>query len=250
MNQYFLTPVISSVLKFLVMGTTVSLLLLGQVTSDLTDPRLGVHASLPQHNPPGAKLSQMLVNARALASSKGVLTWKGLDIVASDHEVLPMSMPLTSALQLAYQKQVCAADAIIVGHITSSLYHLSAAGTGVYGDYIVVIDRLLKDNRAASIHSKADIVVTRPGGSLLLAEGPVNFDMQGFPRFESGATYLQFLRYIPQSGGYQAINELSTLVARGANWFIARKNFNQLVMPEFTRDALEDTIIKWVASCK
>ena len=144
---------------------------------------------------------------------------------------------------------MCAADAIIVGHITSSVYHLSAAGTGVYGDYIVVIDRLLKYNQAASIPSKAGIVVTRPGGSLLLPEGLVNFDVQGFPPFESGAGYVQFLRYIPQSSAYQAINELSTLIAKQTNWVIAHKKFDQLVMPGFTRGVLEDTISKWVASC-
>jgi hypothetical protein len=192
----------------------------------------------------------MLVNARSLAPSKGVTTWKGLDIVVHDHELLPADMTLTSALLLAYQRQACAADAIVVGHITSSLYHLSAAGTAVYGDYIVVIDSLLKDNRATSIRPKADMVVTRPGGTLLLPEGPINFDRQGFPRLELGTMYLQFLRYIPQSGAYEAINEWSTLIAKEANWLIARKRFDRLVLPGFTRGGLEDAISKWMQACK
>jgi hypothetical protein len=223
----------------------------GQVTSDLTDPRLSTHASIPRYNPPGTPLPQMLMNARSLASSRGVAEWKGLDIVIRDHELVPPDKPLESVLLLAYHRQACAADAIIVGHIsTSPVYRLSAAGTAVYGDYGVIIDSILKDNQVASIRSKADIVVTRPGGSIVLPEGPVKYDMQSFPPLTSGTTYLLFLRYIPQSGAYQALDELSTLVGKDTGWLIARKVFDQIVVPGFTRGGLEAAIAKWIGACR
>jgi hypothetical protein len=129
-------------------------------------------------------------------------------------------------------------------------YHLSAYGTAVYGDYDFVIGTLLKDNRISSIRSKPAIVVTRPGGSLTLPGGYVNNEFEQFPRFQSDALYLLFLRYIPESSAYEALDPNSTLVAAGNNWVIARKAFSGLTVPEFTRGVLEASIANWLTSCK
>lgn len=241
---------LSSLGRLLIVSATIlSIASFAQTPSDLADPRLKANANLPQHNPPGISIPQLLANAHAQAPSKGI-PWKGLDIVASDDEaVSPGESIITILLQL-YRKQACQADAIVVGHTTSSAYHLSAFGTGIYGDYVFVIDMLLKDNGASSIRSKPDIVVTRPGGSLSLSEGPVNLEMRGFPRLQVGVTYLQFLRYVPQSSSYQAFDPFSTLVGNGNNWMIARKAFSGLVVPGFTRGALEPMIGNWLTSCK
>jgi hypothetical protein len=221
---------------------------LAQSANDLADPKLNAHMNLAQNNPPDTPIPQMLAHARALAPLKG-LAWKGLDITVSGHEVLPPGS-LSAALLQLYQKQTCQADAIAVGHMTSSAYHLSAAGAAVYGDHIFTVDALWKDNPAATIRPKPHIVITRPGGSLLLDDGPVNFEMQMFPRFQPGVAYLQFLRFIPESSAYQAINSFSTLVPNGNTWVIFRKDFSNLVLPDFAQTALLSTINAWLQSCK
>jgi hypothetical protein len=251
MDQNESNPRPSSVGRLLIIGATVlNIVSFAQTTSDLGDPMLKANASIAQHNPPGIPIPQLLLNARALAPSKGVSSWKGLDIVASDDEAVSPGGSIVTVLLQVYQRQACQADAILVGHTSSWAYHLSAFGTGVYGDYVFVIDSLLKDNKASPIRSKPDIVVTRPGGSLSLAEGPVTLELAAFPQLQSGLTYLQFLRYIPQSSAYQALDPLSTLVANGNNWGIARKSFSRLAVPGFTRGALEPTIGNWLTSCK
>jgi len=92
-------------------------------------------------------------------------------------------------------------------------------------------------------------VVTRPGGSLDLPDGHVNFDPLAFPRLRPGVTCLQFLRYIPQSSSYQALDADSTLVASGENWTVLRRAFAGFVLPGFTRRAFEVTVANWLADC-
>jgi len=112
--------------------------LLAQPAVDLAGPKWNAHRNLAQNNPPGTPLAQLLAAARPLASSNAV-AWKGLDIMIPGHEVLPPGSLITALLQL-YQEQTCKADAIAVGHTSSSVYHLSASGTAVYGDHIFVLD--------------------------------------------------------------------------------------------------------------
>jgi hypothetical protein len=165
------------------------------------------------------------------------------------HPPVSPTTPIETVILQVYQKQACQADAIIVGHPIASAYHLSSSGTSVYGDYIVAIDTLLKDNKTSSIRFRSDIIVTRPGGSLSLPDGNVNFELWAFPRLQVNVTYLQYLRYIQQSDAYQAIDNLSTLVADGNRWAISRKVFSKVVIPGFTRPSLETSISKSLTSC-
>jgi len=247
-------PKPSSIGRFLLIGAAlVSVALFAQTTTgpraavDLAAPMLKSNAYRPRHNPPGTTLTESLVHGRALAASKG-LPWTGMRFI--QNAGLPALSPGGFSISQLYQKQACQADAIVVGHTILWAYHLSAFGTSVYGDYEFVIDSLLKDNLTSSIRSKPDIVVTRPGGSLSLADGHVNFDLEEFPRLQSGTTYLLFLRHIPESSAYEALDSCSTLVATGNNWVITRKALSGLAGPEFTRGALEDNISNWLTSCK
>jgi len=231
--------------------------ILAQTTSGVADPRLAdpklnAHAAIIQNNHYGhMPIPQMLADAHAKAPSKGV-TWKGLQLTIHEHPtVVPPGTESAETTRLrSYQKQACQADAIAVGHITASAYHLSASGATIYGDHIFVVDALLKDNQSSSIRQRPDIIVTRPGGSLVLPEGPVNVDPESFPRFQPDTTHLIFLKYIAETSAYQAIDSFSTLIARGNNWVIAAKPYSNLALPGFTRGALEATISSWLTSCK
>jgi hypothetical protein len=217
-------------------------------TVDLTSPNLQVHASLSQNNPPGTPLPDRLRTAQSIAASKGI-PWRGIDIVSGDEVGNVAGLNNTSLLTL-YQKRACLADAIVVGHPTSWLHHLSASGTAVYGDYDFAIETVLKDNLKDPFRLRPDILVTRPGGSLTLANGPVTFQSDGFPHLQADLSYLLLLKYIPASSGYQTIDSFSTLVVKGSSWAIARKAFSSLVIPGFTRGTLEGTISQWLRSCK
>jgi hypothetical protein len=248
-----LNPKLSSIKRLLIVVAVVpSIVSFAQTASDLADPRLKANANLLQNDSPGfpgISIPQLLSKARAGAPSRGV-SWKGLDIVATDDVSASPTESTTTVLLRLYPKQACQADAIVVGHTSSSAYHLSASGMAIYGDYIFVIDTVLKDNQASSIRLKPDIVVTRPGGSLTLADGPVRLELPAFPLLQSGVTYLQFLRYIAQSSAYQALDPFSTLLADANNWAIARKAFSRLAVQGFTRGSLEAMIGNWLTSCK
>jgi hypothetical protein len=183
-----------------------------------------------------------------MADAKAV-PWSGIESVV--FEGLQNVQGLTGPAMIElYQKQACRADAVVVGQARLWSYHLSASGNAVYGDYDFAIDAVLKDNQAASIREKHDIVVTRPGGSLVLSNGPVSFKVESFPHLESAQTYLQFLQFIPSSGAFQALDAFSTLVLNGDEWVIARKAFLSFAVPGFSRGVLEASVAKWTASCK
>jgi hypothetical protein len=192
-------------------------------------------------------LASTLSNARDAAPSRGIV-WKGVEVIAFDE---PGSLTgLTDANLLdIYKKRACLADAIVVGHTGSSLSHLSAYGTAVYTDYVFVTDTLLKDNAKAPIR-ESQIVVTRRGGSIVLPAGPVKYESQEYPNLQPGNTYLQFLRVIPESSSYHAIDAFSTLIAEGDSWVIVRNAASARVLPEFKRGAFETIISDWLKSCK
>ena len=217
---------------------------------NLSDPKLSTHAGLPRHNPPGIPLAQLMSQSKAAAPSKGVV-WKGLNIVGSDEEAVSPTVPVSKLLPQKYAKQACRADAIVVGHPTSSAFHLSSAGTGIYGDYIFSVETIVKDNAATALRQTPQIIVTRPGGSLTLSDGPVTLDLKAFPRLESNLTYLMFLRYLPQTSAYSTIDSLSTLVANDTRWMVARKAFSGILLPELLRGSFEATVTtSWLTNCK
>ena len=225
--------------------------LLAQTTSspqaavDLTAPALRAHANLPKYFRSGRPLTQDLAEARVTAASRGI-PWKGLRFIVNDGDNLA-GFTKIGALQL-YQNLACKADVVAVGHTNLSARHLSAWGT-VYTDYVFVIDALLKDNQKSSIRSKPDIVVTRPGGSLLVNNDPVTFEFHGFPELNSTTTYLQFLKYIPESSAYQVLDPYSTLLASGSDWVVARRS-SAVALPGLMRGVLEVSISNWLTSCK
>lgn len=233
-GRFLLAMGVSTIALFAQTASTIG------TTVDLGSPNLQVHATLMLNNLPGSLISKSLAQASARAVAKG-MPWKGLHYTVGDTWA-----NVVAVASDWYQKRTCQADAIVIGHSALSMAHLSANGTSVYTDYDYVIDGLLKDNKASSLQSKPDIVVTRPGGTLSLSGGPVSFEFMGFPRLQPNVTFLQFLRYIPQSSGYQPLDSLSTLVSVGTNWSLDR---NPMPVTAFARGALETSVATWLKSC-
>lgn len=133
---------------------------------------------------------------------------------------------------------------------SASVPHLSASESTIYTDYILVIGNVLKDNPASPMASRRDIVVTRPGGELTLPDGHVTFEDLDFPRLETGVRYVQFLKYIPQSGAYRPIGPNSTLRNDNGNLTITGTNYRGPAVPVFTLAGIGPTVASWLGSCR
>lgn len=118
-----------------------------------------------------------------------------------------------SGILSLYQRQACAADAIVTGHSSISMSHMSEFQTSVDSDNDFAIDSVIKGNSTAAIRGRSDIVMTSVGGALSLPAGQVTFDHEEFPQLQPGNTYLIVLRYIPVSSSFKAIVAWSTLLA-------------------------------------
>jgi hypothetical protein len=215
--------------------------------SDLKDPKLQAHATIPQNNLGGSMpISEKLQRAKSTAIRAGI-PWKGLNLIGTGYEG---GSPEPDGFVRIYQRQTCQADAIVVGHPTASVAHLSASQSSIYSDYILVIGNVLKDNPASPIASRRDIVVTRPGGELTLPDGHVTFEDQDFRHLETDVTYVQFLKYIPQSTAYRPIGSYSTLRNDNGNLTIMQHNYSNIALPGFTLAGIGPTVASWLASCE
>ncbi len=211
---------------------------------DLKSPVLSANAQLPKYFRSGPPLAETLATARSGAAARGI-EWKGLQFIMYDAENLA-GFTSTGAIQ-RYKKLACQADGVVIGHTNRTAPHLSAFGT-VYTDYEVVVDAWLKTNPKAMTGPIPAIVVSRPGGSLTVANDPVSFEYEGFPELKGGATYLQFLQYIPASLAYQAIDPFSTLISLGNEWVVARGS-SSVPVPGLGRGALETELRTWLKAC-
>jgi hypothetical protein len=66
---------------------------------------------------------------------------------------------------------------------------------------------VLKDNPAAHVAPQTRLTVTRPGGKVALNGREITAIDRSFKRLAVGGRYLLFLRFIPATGAYQALNE-------------------------------------------
>jgi len=114
----------------------------------------------------------------------------------------------------------------------------------VYSDYIFAVDEIFLNNLP-----KPEIVLTRPGGALLVNGDSVSFRFENSPELKPGQQYLQFLRLIPQSSAYGALDSFSTLRRNGDSWVLVRAS-SAVTVPGLTYQNLEATLKDWRNSCK
>ena len=213
---------------------------------DLNAPSLQIHAGLPQHNPPGQRLSDMLVEARTAAVSKGI-PWRGIDRVATDSVNLAGYTP--AALSAFYQRRTCESGAVLIGHAVNSAHHLSSSQTAVYSDYDFLVEQVVKDNPASSVSPGSHIVLTRLGGSLSLNEGAINYLPASYPAIRAGISYLVFLQYIPASKSYAIVEPLTTFLADSNKWSAVHPALSSIQMPLLQQGQFEGSIRSWAVAC-
>ena len=217
-------------------------------TFNLSSPSLAAHANLPQHQLAGRNLTEALADTRLLANSKGI-PWKGLDLIVSDG---PGNLAGFSqeALMKLYNGIACRADSIVIGTVNAQASHVSTSNTSVYSDYSLVVEAVIGTSPNSPLKPNHAIAVTRPGGSVVIGDGRVNFEYREYPKLTPGNRYLQFLGRIPESGGYRPLDNWSTLVeSKQGHWMIARSAFERLVLPAFSSLNLEAAVRGWLANC-
>ncbi|HKS29217.1 MAG TPA: hypothetical protein VJS44_15420 [Pyrinomonadaceae bacterium] len=98
------------------------------------------------------------------------------------------------------------ADAVVIGTVANKSSQLTENGAFVFTDYDVAVEEVLKENGSNNIQSQSSIVVTRPGGRILLEGRIVTARDRTFKPFAVGGRYLLFLKYIPTTGAYHAVS--------------------------------------------
>lgn len=90
---------------------------------------------------------------------------------------------------------VAQSDAIVLGEITDAQAHLSDDKSGVYSEFTIRIDELLKNSDQSPLAAGSLAVAERPGGKVKFPSGKVQrygIDKQGMPRVHG--RYVLFLK--------------------------------------------------------
>lgn len=89
-------------------------------------------------------------------------------------------------------------DAVVIGEVLDSQAHLSTDKTGVYSEFTVRADEVLKVHPDIPLTAGNSIEIERPGGRVKSDKGIMRYSVskQGMPRISR--RYLFFLKYIDQ----------------------------------------------------
>jgi hypothetical protein len=113
-------------------------------------------------------------------------------------------------LQKFLSDSICAADAVVVAVVKSKSSQLTENETFLFTDYELAVDEVLKNTHATSLQSGSEITITRPGGFVHLDNRKVRAVDTSYQPLETGKQYVFFLRFIPNSGAYAALNSRSS----------------------------------------
>jgi hypothetical protein len=188
--------------------------------------------------------------ARRIARGK---RFDGRLIVAEPHPKAGAKGILDSWMQSLPGLPVAASDAIVIGDITSAQAYLSPDKTGVYTEYTVRVDEVLKQSSAAPIVIGGFVDAQREGGRVRFPSGRVQSYIthyQGVP--VTGRTHVLFLKrneaadvFIILTGYEQSDGHVYPLdgvdLSQGATelpQFAAYKGVNEVTFSRALRSAL------------
>ena len=102
------------------------------------------------------------------------------------------------------------ADAIVIVSFVSKSSQITSDGTDIFTDYDLHTEQILKDANPGALKRDEIITVTRPGGKVLLYGRIAWIFNTAYESLMAGRHYLLFLRYIPATGAYQAVDHASS----------------------------------------
>jgi hypothetical protein len=113
---------------------------------------------------------------------------------------------------------VHASDAVIRGSVKAKISQITEDGAFVFTDYDVVLTEVLKDNSDKPLGTVGStIIVTRPGGKVLIDGIIVKASDRGFEPLPLNRPLLLFLRYIPETEAYRATRDVGTFEVDGSS---------------------------------
>lgn len=195
----------------LVVSSSVNLVSQGQkkskeeptlVIRDVISARQKVHSELFDNHRGVAKLTDLIRQDHSNPDQELKITiLPGLPEV-SPHNELP-------AVDDWLSKLAASSDAVVIGTVVNKVSQLTKNETFVFTDYDLSVEEVLKD-RTSTIQPQSIITVTRPGGKILLEGRIINARDKSFKPLVIGGRFLLFLRLIPKTGAYQAVNNKSS----------------------------------------
>lgn len=112
------------------------------------------------------------------------------------------------------QKFAKQADAVVIGTITKKESNITADNNFIFTDYTLSVENVLK-NDGAKLSEGQEVVIARPGGKVILDGVLVIITREDYPPLDMKEKYLLFLARVPNSDGYQPLNEAGSLLVRG-----------------------------------
>jgi hypothetical protein len=200
---------------------------------DLGNPILQSHASLRWNSTTGNPLD--------IEFGPAIEQHHQLAIVTQDE-------PDTTFTMAHLQTLTCNADVIVIGkvHIISPS-HYNAAKNGIYRDIDFDPSVVLRDNPKAPLRNTQHMVVTGLGGTMPIGSGFISYQDSGRPQLRANATYILFLRYIPETNGYVGFDLFGTLeLTEVSQWVFSRQAYRRQIFPELVDAVLRTAISKAV----
>ena len=144
---------------------------------------------------------------------------KGRSRIASTTVFIGLGPELTKpvAPEKYFGELAHSSDAVIRGRVTKKEVQITEDDSFIFTDYDVLITEVLKNNAFAPIGKDETISVTRPGGRVLLDGIIVEAEDMAFkPLPINTHDVILFLRYIPETGAYQATRDTGCFELNGS----------------------------------
>jgi len=109
----------------------------------------------------------------------------------------------------------CDADSVVIGTVKSNSSQLTEDEDFIFTDSELTVSEILKNNPAAPIQPHSDITITRPGGKVHINGRQIEALDVSFMPLKRGERYLLFIKFVPSTGAYKAINSVSSFQLRG-----------------------------------
>lgn len=199
--------VVTSVVAISLTGALASLHIHGQ------KPRVSVQTEVATPVQAGVLSAQQKEHSKPYDSYKG--SGKLSDQVKGKNELTVTVLPglpvfsetgkQTSMVTELAEK----ADAVVIASVISKSSQITTAGTFIFTDYELNIEEALSGDRD-KLKAQASITVTRPGGKVLLEGQVITVNVESFRPLIPGHRYLLFLKLLPTTGTFQAVNQDSS----------------------------------------
>ena len=110
------------------------------------------------------------------------------------------------------RRLACDADAVVVGLVRDKTSQFTEEEGFIFSDYEVVVQEILKNNTTAPIQANESVIITRPGGAVRLDGRVFQAEDESFKPLNMNSRYVLFLRYLPATNAYRAVNSKAAFV--------------------------------------